>query len=290
MKGYAGIAAGVVAVVAIVVAFLTFFTVSQTQQALVLRFGQPRAVITQPGLHMKAPFLDSVVYLDKRVLNLDLPEQEVIAQDKKRLVVDAFARWRITDPLRFYQTLADPRIARMRLQPVLGAGVRQVLGDNTFAAVLSTKRAGLMHEIRDGVNAQTKGFGINVIDVRIRRADLPAANSAAIYARMQQERVREANAFRAQGEQISREIRSKADRQVTVILADANRQAQITRGQGDAESTRIYAQAYGKDPNFYSFYRSMDAYKGALKGNNTTVVLSPDSDFFRYFQHGAAGR
>jgi modulator of FtsH protease HflC len=203
-------------------------------------------------------------------------------------VVDAFARWRITDPLRFYQSLTDQEIAQVRLQPILGSNVRRILGSQTFAAVLSGERAKLMVDIREGVNAQTRNFGIEVIDVRIRRADLPQQNSDAIYRRMQQERVREANEFRAQGEQISQEIRSKADRDATVIVAEATRQAEITRGQGDGEKNRIFAEAFGQDPDFFGFYRSMNAYQSSLKGENTTVILSPDSEFFRYFNGGAS--
>jgi modulator of FtsH protease HflC len=276
-------------ILALIFAFSFLYTVSQTQQALVLQFGQPRALVTAPGLHAKLPW-QSVVYFDKRVLNLDLPEQEVIAQDRKRLVVDAFARWRITDSLRFYQALTDENVARLRLQPILGSTVRGVLGSQTFAAVLSGQRAALMRAIRDGVNAQTRNFGISIVDVRIRRADLPAANSDAIYRRMQQERVREANEFRAQGEQISQEIRSKADRDVTVIRAEATKTSEITRGEGDSERNAIFADAFSRDPEFFSFYRSMRAYEASLKGNNTTVVLSPNSEFFRYFENGATGR
>jgi modulator of FtsH protease HflC len=276
-------------ILALIFAFSFLYTVSQTQQALVLQFGQPRALVTAPGLHAKLPW-QSVVYFDKRVLNLDLPEQEVIAQDRKRLVVDAFARWRITDSLRFYQALTDENVARLRLQPILGSTVRGVLGSQTFAAVLSGQRAALMRAIRDGVNAQTRNFGISIVDVRIRRADLPAANSDAIYRRMQQERVREANEFRAQGEQISQEIRSKADRDVTVIRAEATKTSEITRGEGDSERNAIFADAFSRDPEFFAFYRSMRAYEAALKGNNTTVVLSPNSEFFRYFENGATGR
>jgi len=190
--------------------------------------------------------------------------------------------------LRFYQSLTDQDIAALRLQPILGSNVRRILGSQTFAAVLSGERAKLMVDIRTGVNAQTKNFGIEVIDVRIRRADLPQQNSDAIYRRMQQERVREANEFRAQGEQISQEIRSKADRDATVSVAESTRQAEITRGQGDGEKNRIFAEAFGQDPDFFGFYRSMNAYQSSLKGENTTVILSPDSDFFRYFNGGAS--
>jgi len=291
MKRHHAIGIGAAAVVFLIVLFSSLFTVHQTQQALVLQVGEPRAVVTDPGLHMKLPWpFQNVLYLDKRVLYLDLPAEEVIAQDKKRLVVDAFARWRITDPLRFYQSLTDEDLAQVRLQPILGSNVRRILGSQTFAAVLSGERAKLMLDIRDGVNAQTKNFGIEVVDVRIRRADLPPQNSDAIYRRMQQERVRQANEFRAQGEQISQEIRSKADRDATVIVAEATRQAEITRGQGDGEKNRIFAEAFGQDPDFFAFYRSMSSYQASLKGDNTTVILSPDSEFFRYFNQGAAPR
>jgi modulator of FtsH protease HflC len=272
-----------------IVLLSSLYSVHQTQQALVLQFGEPIAIATDPGLHLKAPWpVQNVVYVDKRVLNLDSPAQEVIAQDKKRLVVDAFARWRITDPLRFYQSLTDENIAQVRLGPILGSNVRRILGAQTFAAVLSGQRAKLMLDIKDGVNSETKNFGIEIVDVRIRRADLPAQNSDAIYRRMQQERVREANEYRAQGEQISQEIRSKADRDATVILAEAQRQSEITRGEGDSEKNRIFADAFNRDPDFFAFYRSMNAYQSSLKGDNTTVILSPDSDFFRYFGAGAA--
>ena len=248
------IALAIVAAVVVLFALTSLYTVHQTQQAIVLQVGEPRAVVTTPGLHVKLPWpFQNVLILDKRVLYLDLPAEEVIAQDRKRLVVDAFARWRITDPLRFYQSLTDEEVAQARLQPILGSNVRRILGSQTFAAVLSGERAKLMLDIRAGVNAETRNFGIEVVDVRIRRADLPQQNSDAIYRRMQQERVREANEFRAQGEQISQEIRSKADRDATVIVAEATRQASITRGQGDAEKNRIFAQAFGQDPDFFAF-------------------------------------
>ena len=269
--------------------FTSLFTVQQTQQALVVRFGEPLRFINTVGLHLKTPF-DRVVYFDRRVLNLDLPEEEVIAQDRKRLVVDAFARWRITDPLRFYQSLTNTDTARLRLQPILASNVRRILGAETFAAVLSGQRAELMHDIRDTMNVETRNFGIYVLDVRIKRADLPAANSDAIYSRMQQERVREANEFRAQGDQISQEIRSKADRDVTVLEAEATKQSEILRGEGDGERNRIFADAFNRDAEFFAFYRSMRAYTESMKGNNTTIVLSPNSEFFRYFEQGPTGR
>lgn len=283
MKNFLGIfaAAGLVTVAW---GATSLFTVHQTQQALVIQFGNPKQAITEPGLHFKLPWpFQEVLYLDNRILNLDLPEEEVITQDTKRIVVDAYARWQITDPLRFYQTLINQDVAKVRLHPILSSNVRRVLGAATFAAALSDDRASLMLDIRDGVNAETGNLGINILDVRIRRADLPAANSDAIYRRMQQERVREANEFRAVGEQISQEIRSRADRDATVIRAEATREGEILRGEGDGEKNRIFAEAFGQDVDFFAFYRSMKAYETALGGDNTTVVLSPDSEFFRYF-------
>ena len=283
------IAIGVV--LALMVILSSLYTVHQTQQALVLQFGEPVDVVTEPGLHAKLPWpFQNVLYVDKRVLMLDLPTEEVIAQDRRRLVVDAYARWRITDPLRFYQALTDENVAQVRLQPILGSNVRRILGSQDYATVLSGERGRLMLEIRDGVNAETQSFGIEIVDVRIRRADLPPQNSDAIYRRMQQERVREANEYRAQGEQVSQEIRSKADRDATVILAEAQRQAEIARGEGDAEKNRIFAEAFSRDPDFFAFYRSMTAYQSSLKGDNTTVILSPDSEFFRYFGSEAPAR
>lgn len=265
--------------------FSPFYQVPQTEQAIVLQFGQPRQVVTEPGLHVKMPW-QRVVTFDNRILNLDLASEEVIAQDKKRLMVDAFARWKITDPLRFYQTLTNENVAQTRLGPILSSSVRSVLGSHDFSSVLSDKRSELMHAIRDGVNDASKNFGISIIDVRIRRADLPEQNSLAIYQRMQQERKREANEYRAQGEELSRGIRADADKQVTVIKAEATKQSEILRGEGDAQKTQIMGQAFGQDADFFAFYRSLAAYQESMKGDNTTLVLSPDSEFFRYFQNG----
>ncbi len=275
--------AGVAAVFAFFVAMSCFYTVNQTEQVLVLQFDAPREVVTEPGLHTKIPLIQSVVYMPKLLLNLDVPPEEVIAQDKKRLVVDAFARWRIVDPLRFYQALQDVDVARLRLTPILSSNVRSVLGSQSFAAMLSARRAQLMVLIREGMNAQTKEMGIEVADVRIRRADLPQQNSEAIYARMIQERKREANEFRADGEETAQRIRARAEREVTVLTAEATRESEILRGQGDGQKTEILSGAYSKDPDFFAFYRSMQAYQDALQGSNTTLVLSPNSEFFRYF-------
>ena len=280
---------GIAAALVFLFAMSCFYTINQTEQAVLLQFDAPREVVTEPGLHVKIPWVQRVEYIDKRLLNLDAPPEEVIAQDKKRMVVDAFARWRIVDPLRFYQTLINKDIALTRLAPILSSDVRQVLGSQNFAVVLSASRAQLMRDIRDRMNRESENFGIEIADVRIRHADLPPQNSAAIYSRMIQERKREANEFRAEGSEIFQRIKARAEREVTVITADATRQSEILRGQGDAQKTKILGDAYGQDPDFFAFYRSMQAYQDALGGSSTTMVLSPSSEFFRYFgQPGAA--
>jgi membrane protease subunit HflC len=289
---FGGVAAIVLLIVAIV-GYSTLFTVYQTRQALVVRLGQPVRIITEPGLNAKIPFIDSVIYIDKRILNVESPAQEVIAssQDKmvggvaqagERLVVDAFARYRITDPLKFYQTIGidDPN---GRLSILLNSALRRVLGAATLADAVRNRREELMNQMREQLNRDAQPFGIHVVDVRIRRVDLPEQNSQAVYQRMQTERQREAAEFRAQGSQKSQEIRARADRDVTVLLADANSQAEMTRGQGDAERNRIFAEAYGQDPDFFSFYRSMQAYERGMQHSDTHLVLRPDTDFFRYF-------
>ena len=287
---------GVIAVVlllVVVVAYSTFFTVYQTRQALVVRLGEPKRVITEPGLNAKIPFIDSVIYIDKRILNIESPAQEVIAssgdksnsgvaQAGERLVVDAFARYRITDPLKFYQTVG-PDGASTQLAILLNSALRRVLGDATLADAVRNKREELMAQMRDQLDRDAQPFGIHVVDVRIRRVDLPEQNSQAVYQRMQTERQREAAEFRAQGSQKSQEIRAKADRDVTVLLADATSQAETIRGQGDSERNRIFAEAYGKDPDFFTFYRSMQAYERSMQHSDTRLVLRPDSNFFRYF-------
>jgi membrane protease subunit HflC len=280
---------GIGAVLVVLFAMSCFYTINQTEQAVLLQFDAPREIVTEPGLHTKIPWVQRVEYIDKRLLNLDAPAEEVIAQDKKRMVVDAFARWRIVDPLLFYQSLTNTIIAQTRLAPILSSDVRQVLGSHDFAVLLSGKRSQLMRDIRDSMNNETKQFGIQVVDVRIRHADLPPQNSAAIYARMIQERKREAFQFRAEGSEISQRVRARAEREVTVITADATRQAEILRGEGDAQKTKILADAYGQDPDFFAFYRSMQAYQDALSGSTTTMVLSPNSEFFRYFGTPSAG-
>ena len=291
--GFVGIAIAALLLIAAIVGYSTLFTVYQTRQALVVRFGQPVRVITQPGLNFKIPFIDGVIYIDKRILNIETPSQEVIAssQDKgntgttqaaERLVVDAFARYRIVDPLKYYQTVgvigADSQLAIF-----LNSALRSVLGRATLVDVVRDKREELMAQMRDQIDRDAQPFGIHVIDVRIRRADLPPKNSQAVFQRMQTERQREAAEFRAQGSQKSQEIRAKADRDVTVLTAEANSQSEQIRGQGDAERNRIFAQAYGQDPGFFAFYRSMQAYDRSMTHGDTRLVLRPDSDFFRYF-------
>jgi modulator of FtsH protease HflC len=283
----------VLLLLAVVVGYSTFFSVYQTRQALVVRLGQPVRVITDPGLNVKVPFIDSVIYIDKRILNIESPAQEVIASSQdnsvagageagERLVVDAFARYRITDPLKFYQTVG-PDGASSQLAVLLNSALRRVLGGATLADVVRNKRDDLMAQMRDQLDRDAQPFGIHVIDMRIRRADLPEQNSQAVYQRMQTERQREAAEFRAQGSQKSQEIRAKADRDVTVLLAEASSQAEQTRGQGDADRNKIFAQAYGQDPDFFAFYRSMQAYERSMDHSDTHLVLRPDTDFFRYF-------
>jgi membrane protease subunit HflC len=248
-----------------------------------VRLGEPVRVITQPGLNVKIPLIDSVIYVDNRILDLENSSQEVIASDQKRLVVDAFARYRIKDALRFYQSVGSIEGANSRLSTLLNAALRRVLGEATLTHVVRDQRAALMARVREQVDREAAAFGITIIDVRIRRADLPEQNSQAVYQRMQTERQREAAEFRATGSQKSQEIRARADRDVTVLVAEAQSKAEQTRGEGDAERNRIFAEAYGKDPDFFAFYRSMQAYEQGLKHNDTRMVLKPDSDFFRYF-------
>lgn len=276
-------ALGIGVIVLAVVGYSALFTVSEAEQALVLQFGEPKSVVREPGLKVKLPFIQNVVYYDRRVLDYDPSAEEIIAADQKRLVVDTYTRYRIVNPLQFYQRVRTEQGVALRLGPLVTGALRRVIGNVTLASVLSDERDDIMREIRDQVSAQAEDLGIDVIDVRIRHADLPEENNQAIYARMQSEREREAREFRAQGAELAQRIRSRADRERTVILAEARKKAQILRGEGDSESVRIYAEAFGKDPEFFAFYRSMEAYREALGDPDTTMVLSPDSDFFRYF-------
>ena len=282
-----GIAALFVLFVVLIIGYSSVFTVAQTEQVLLVRLGEPIRVVTDPGLNFKAPFIDTVISIDKRILDLENPSQEVIASDQKRLVVDAFARYRIKNALRFYQSVGSIQAANIQLTTLLNASLRRVLGEVTFITVVRDQREALMARIREQLDKEADGYGIQVVDVRIRRADLPEQNSQAVYQRMQTERQREAAEFRAQGGQKAQEIRSNADREATVIVAEANSTAEQVRGAGDGERNRLFAEAYGKDPDFFAFYRSMSAYENGLKSNDTRFLLRPDSDFFRYF--GSAG-
>ena len=279
------VAAAVVLVVAGILAMSALFIVDQTQQALVLQFGQPRRVIRDPGLWVKRPFLEDVLLYDNRLLDFEPPPEEVIVSDQKRLVVDTYTRYRITDPLLFYQTVNSEAAVRARLNAMVSGSLRRVLGNVTLAALLSEQRPEIMHQIRDEVAAQGKGFGINVVDVRIRRADLPEENNQAIYARMVSERQQQAAQYRGEGAEAAQNVRANADRERTVILAEAQRDAQRVRGDGDAESIRVYADAFGQDKEFFAFYRSMQAYRDALNGRTTSFVLNPDGGFFRFFDN-----
>ncbi len=265
------------------VAFGALFTVDQRVQAIVLQFGEPKRVIRDPGLNVKLPFVQNVLYYDKRVLDLDPPPEEVILSDQKRINVDAFARYRILDPLRFFQSVQDETRLRDRFGKTMNSSVRAQLGLHPLSDLLSPKRDDIMQNIQDQLKGPAKTFGIEVVDLRIGRTDLPEDISKNVYDRMRSEREREANLLRAEGEEIKQQVTSNADRQKTVILAEAERNAQVLRGEGDGERNRILGEAYGKDPEFFAFYRSMNAYRQALGAEDTTMVLSPDSDFFRFF-------
>jgi membrane protease subunit HflC len=277
----------VLIIAALIVLYSSIFTITPTQQALVLRFGNPRPPVSEPGLHFKAPFIDAVVYIDKRILDLEAPAQEVIASDQKRLVVDAFARYRIKDALRFYQTLGSIRGANSQLAILLNSALRRVLGEATFTHVVRDQRAELMARIQRLVDQEAQSYGIDVVDIRIRRADLPEQNSQAVYRRMQTERQREAAEFRAQGQQRAQEIRARADREVTVLVAEANSKGEAIRGEGDATRNEIFAKAFGQDPEFFAFYRSMQAYEAGLQKSDTRLLLKPDTSFFRFFNSPA---
>jgi len=266
-----------------VVIFQSLFIVQEISQAIVLQFGDPKKIVTKAGLNFKLPFIQNVVYLDKRILNLDNDPEEVIAADQKRLIVDAFARFRIVDPLKFYISVGNESVARQRLATIINSRIRGVLGTQNLATLLSIDRSKHMATIQNDVNTEAKNFGITIVDVRIKRADLPQANSEAIFKRMQTEREREAKEFRAQGAEIAQKIRSTADKDVTVILANANKKSEIMKGEGDGKRNNIFAAAFGQDPEFFAFYRAMQAYEKALIGGETSLILSPDSEFFKFF-------
>jgi len=263
--------------------YLSLFIVKEINQAIVLQFGDPKKIINTPGLQVKIPFIQNVVYLDRRILSLDPAPEEVIASDQKRLIVDAFARFKIVDPLKFYISVGNERVARSRLATIINSRLRSVLGKQSLATLLSKDRAKQMALIQEGVNNEAEKFGIEIIDVRIKRADLPQANSEAIFRRMQTEREREAKEFRAKGAEMAVTITSTADKEVTVILANANKESEIMKGEGDGLRNKIFADAFGRDPEFFAFYRAMQAYETALIGGDTSLILSPDSEFFKFF-------
>ena len=270
-------------IVLAIITYLSLFTVKEINQAIVLQFGNPKKVITTAGLQWKIPFVQNVVFLDRRILSLDPAPEEVIASDQKRLIVDAYSRFTIVDPLKFYISVGNEMVARSRLATIINSRIRNVLGKQSLATLLSEERGRQMAIIQEGVNEEAKKFGIEIIDVRIKRADLPQANSEAIYKRMQTEREREAKEFRARGAEMAVTITSTADKEVTVILANADKQSEIMKGEGDGIRNKIFADAFGQDPDFFSFYRAMQAYEKALIGGETTMILSPDSDFFKFF-------
>ena len=276
--------AGVLLIIAGILAMSSFFIVDQTEQALVLQLGEVRRVVREPGLQMKRPFIENVVYYDNRVLDFEPPHEEVIASDGKRLVADTYTRYRITNPLLFYQTVGSEAGVRARLSALVTGSLRRVLGSIMLNDILSNRRAAIMVQIRDDVAAEAKPFGIEVVDVRLRRADLPEENSQAIYARMQSERERVARQYRGEGAEAAQKVRAEAERERTVILAEAQRDAQRERGDGDAQAIKIYADAFGQDQEFFAFYRSLQAYREALHGRDTSFVLTPDSSFFRFFE------
>ena len=292
MKSPVAVFAALVAILLVVIGFGTSaFIVRQTEQALVLRFGEPimgRGLITDPGLHFKVPFIETVVYLDNRILDLETSKQEVLASDNNRIEVDAFLRYKIVDPLRFYQSVGTTQRADGQLANVLNSAVRRVLGEANMPQIVRDQRAQLMVRIREQVEQEASKFGVTIKDVRIRRADLPKQISEKVFSRMQTERAREAAEFRAQGAEQAQRITSKADRDVVVLRAQAQQQADQLRGEGEAERNGIFAEAYGKDPDFFSFWRSMQAYEAGLKSGDTRLILSPTSQFFRYF--GNSGR
>jgi membrane protease subunit HflC len=278
-----------VAIVAVVAAASTLFTVQQTEQVLITQFGQPIRVISDPGLHAKVPFIQTVISFDRRLLDFDAPGEEVILGDQRRLIVDSFTRFRITDPLLFFQTAgAQESGIRGRLSSIVVSSMRRVLGNEPLLAVLSADRARIMGEIRRQVNEEARRFGVGIEDVRIRRADLPEENTQAILSRMQSERERVAREARAEGAEVAARVRAGADRERTVLLAESQAQADTLRGQGEQEAIKLFAAAFQQDPEFFGFYRSMQAYREAFSGGETRLVLTPDSEFFRYFRQSVA--
>lgn len=274
---------GVVAAAVIILLLSATYIVYQSEQAIVLQFGEPIRVVSEPGLKFKVPFVQNVVFYDARLLNLDPPAQEVVLNDKKRLDVDSFTRYKIVDPLKFYQTVRTENQARSKLAEIVNSSLRKVLGRITLTELLSEQRTQIMSDISKTVKKDAEAIGVSVADVRIRRADLPREVMQAINDRMKTERQRDAKEFRAKGQQAAQNIRAKADKEATIIIAEAEKNAQITRGEGDQEAVKLWNKTVGQDVDFYDFYRSLDAYRKSLSNKNTSLVLSPDSDFFKYF-------
>ena len=263
----------------------SYFYVDQRVQALVLQFGEPVKVIKTPGLQFKIPLIQNVEYFDKRLILFDNPVEEIISADRKRLIVDAFARYRIDDPLRYYQAIRYEAALSNRLGSIINDSLRQVLGRVPLQEVISIRRSVLLEEVASLVYEAAKDFGLKIEDVRIRRADLPTANSEAIFRRMQTERQQEAAQFRAEGEEQSRRIKAESEKEKTILLANAERTGEILRGEGDADKNKILAEAFSRDPEFFAFYRAMQAYVTAIDSSDTTMILSPDSEFFEYFNN-----
>lgn len=281
---------GVVVALIIFVLWNAVYIVNQTEQAIVLQFGEPVRLVKEPGLKFKTPFIQNVTYYDNRLLNLDPPAQEVVLNDKKRLDVDSFTRYRIIDPLKFYQTVRNEYNARERLAAIVNSSVRKILGQITLTELLSQQRNQIMKQISEAVKADAEQIGVSVADVRIRRADLPIDVLQAINARMKTERERDAKEFRAQGQQEAQQIRAEADKETAIIVAEADKAAQIIRGEGDEQAILIWNNAANQDPEFYAFYRSLEAYRKALANGETSLVIAPDGEFFDFFSQSKAPR
>lgn len=268
-------------IVAIVFAFSTFFVVDQTEQAVIFQFGDPVRVVKNPGLNIKVPFVQNVLHFDTRLQEINTEDKEVIAADQKRLIINAFVKYKIIDPVLYYTTVRDESGFKNKFSTILDSSLRQVIGEIPLNDLLSEKRSDVMEKIQDVVDAKAKQFGVEIVDVRITRSDLPEANSAAIYKRMQTDREREAKEIRAEGDEIAKKIRANTDKERIFLLSEARKKAEILMGEGDAAANKIYAKSYSKDPEFFEFYRSMRAYKNSLNGKNTKIIISPDNDFFK---------
>ncbi len=275
----------IITTLALIIFQSSFFTVDQRQQVLILQFGEPIRAIDTPGIKFKMPFIQNAIFFEKRIIDLALPEQEVIASDQKRLIINAFTKFQIIDPLKFYTTVGNSYGLSGKLSGILDSSLRQVIGEVTLNELLTENRGNIMKKIKDAVGSSSDIFGIKIIDVRIMRADLPKENSDAIYARMQTEREKEAREIRAKGAEEADKIRAEANKQKTIIIAEAKKNSDIMRGNGESESNKIYASSFGRDPEFADFYRSMSAYKTAFSNDKTKMIISPDSDFFKYFNN-----